>query len=420
MRPVELVMVGAGNRGYLAYGAFAERNPSQAKFVAVVEPDDARRGRFANAHRIPKARQFRSWEDIAGRPPLAPALINATLERAHRASTLGLLAAGYEMLLEKPMAITPGECIEIAAAAESQGRLLQIAHVLRYAPFFVALREIIASGRLGAIVSVDWRENLAYWHYAHSYVRGSWANTARAGPMILTKCCHDLDLLVWIFGRCELLSSSGSLTHFTRDAVGPEIPERCTDGCPIAEACPYFAPRVYLDRLRTKPDSFAVAAVTLDRTPEGVMRALETGPYGRCVYRSDNDVVDHQVVLMRFAYGLSVSLTMQGSSHVEGRTVRIDGTRATLLANESRAEIEIHDHRTGNVEHIAKPRGVGGHGGGDEGLMRAFVGAINGDRATVLTSAREAVASHLLAFAAEEARVTGQAVDMERYRRSVS
>ena len=419
MRPVELVMVGAGNRGHLAYGAFAERNPDVAKFVAVVEPDEARRARFANAHGIPAERQFRSWEDIAGRPPLAPALINATLERHHRDSTLGLLAAGYDMLLEKPIAPTAAECLEIASAAEAQGRLLQIAHVLRYAPFFLALREIITSDRLGAIVSVDWRENLVYWHFAHSYIRGNWGNTARAGPMILTKCCHDLDLLVWMFGRCEQLSSSGSLTHFRRGAVGPEIPERCTDGCPIAEACPYFAPRIYLDRLREDPASFAVAAVTLDRTPEGVMRALETGPYGRCVYRSDNDAVDHQVVLMHFAGGLSVSLTMQGSSHVEGRTVRIDGTRATLLANEARGEMEIHDHRTGQAERISRPRGVGGHGGGDDGLMRAFVGAIQGDRAGVLTSAREAVASHLMAFAAERARLQDEVVDMQAFRISL-
>ena len=420
MRPVEIVLVGAGNRGYLAYGAFAERNPEEAKFVAVVEPDDARRARFANAHGIPADRQFRTWEDIAGRSPLAPALINATLEGDHRASTLALLAAGYEILLEKPMAPTAGECLEIASAAESRGRLLQVAHVLRYAPFFMEIREIITSGRLGAVVSVDWRENLVYWHFAHSYVRGNWGNTTRSSPMILTKCCHDLDLLVWIFGRCEHLSSSGSLTHFTRAAVGPEIPDRCTDGCPIAEACPYFAPRVYLDRLRENPASFAVAAVTLDRTPEGVMRALETGPYGRCVYRSDNDAVDHQVVLMRFAGGLSVSLTMQGSSHLEGRTIRVDGTRATLLANEARGELQIHDHRTGQAERIAKLRGVGGHGGGDEGLMRAFVGALRGDRAGVRTSAREAVASHLMAFAAEAARVSGDAMDMERYRQSVS
>jgi predicted dehydrogenase len=419
VRPVELVMVGAGNRGHLAYGAFAERNPGEAKFVGVVEPDDARRARFASAHGIPSERQFRSWEDLAGRPPLAPAVINATLERTHRASTLALLAAGYEILLEKPIAPTPGECLEIASAAESHGRLLQIAHVLRYAPFFLALRDVIMSGRLGAIVSVDWRENLVYWHFAHSYVRGNWGKASSAGPMILTKCCHDLDLLVWIFGRCERLSSSGSLTHFTRDTVGAEIPQRCTDGCPIADACPYFAPRVYLDRLRENPSGFAVAALTLDRTPEGVMRALETGPYGRCVYRSDNDVVDHQVVLMRFAGGLSVSLTMQGSSHLEGRTIRIDGTSATLLANEARSVIEIHDHRTGEEERLTTPRGVGGHGGGDDGLMRAFVGAIQGDRRSVLTSAREAVASHLMAFAAERARVESEVIDMDAFRRTL-
>jgi len=419
MRPVELVSVGAGNRGHLAYGGFAERHPELAKYVAVVEPDDGRRARFANAHGIPPERQFRSWEDIAGRPQLAPAVVNATLERDHRASTLALLAAGYDMLLEKPIAPTAAECLEIASAAESHGRLLQIAHVLRYAPFFVGLRELIKSDRLGAIVSVDWRENLVYWHFAHSYVRGNWGNTKRSAPMILTKCCHDLDLLVWIFGRCEWLSSSGSLTHFTKDAVGPEIPDRCTDGCPIAESCPYFAPRVYLDRLRENPASFSVAALTLDRTKEGVMRALETGPYGRCVYRTDNDAVDHQVVLMHFDGGLSVSMTMQGSSHLEGRTIRIDGTRATLLANEARAEMEIHDHRTGTTERISSPPGVGGHGGGDEGLMRAFVGAIQGDRGSVLTSAREAVASHLMAFAAERARLNAEVVNMEAFRRSL-
>lgn len=431
MRPVELVAVGAGNRGYLAYGAFAERHPELAKYIAVVEPDEARRARFAAAHHIPLERQFRSWEDIAGRPPLAPAVVNATLERDHRASTLAILAAGYDMLLEKPIAPTAGECLEIASAAESHGRLLQIAHVLRYAPFFIKVRELITSDRLGAIVSVDWRENLVYWHFAHSYVRGNWGNTKRSSPMILTKCCHDLDLLVWIFGKCDWLSSSGSLTHFTTEAIGREtaslgyptpaeaIPERCTDGCPIENWCPYYAPVVYLTRLRENPASFTVAALTLDRTKEGVMRALETGPYGRCVYRSDNDAVDHQVVLMRFAGGLSVSLTMQGSSHLEGRTIRIDGTRATLLANEARAEMVIHDHRRGTTERISSPPGVGGHGGGDEGLMRAFVGAIQGDRAAVLTSAREAVASHLMAFAAERARLNAEVVNMEAFRRSL-
>lgn len=419
MRPVELVMVGAGNRGHLAYGAYALKHPDQVRFVAVVEPDDGRRVRFADAHRIAADRQFRSWTDLAGRSPLAQGLINATMDRTHHPSTIALLADGYEMLLEKPIAATPRDCLEIVQTAETSGRLLQIAHVLRYAPFFVAIRELVAGGRLGEITSVDWRENLVYWHFAHSYVRGNWANTGRSGPMILTKCCHDLDLLVWLFGPCEQLSSTGSLRHFTAAAAGPEIPERCTDGCPVAESCPFFAPRVYLERLRQNPESFAVAAITLDRTPEGVAHALETGPYGRCVYRCDNDAVDNQVVLMRFAGALSVSLTMQGLSHVEGRTIRMDGSRATLLANESRAEIVVHDHRTGTTERRSVAPGIGGHGGGDAGLMSAFVDAVRGERGGVLTSARESVESHLIAFAAERARTSGAVVDMNAFRSSL-
>src|SRR5262249_34292516 len=147
-----------------------------------------------------------------------------------------------------------------------------------------------------------------------------------------------------------------------------------------------------------------------ERSEPGVLAALESGPYGRCVYRCDNDAVDHQVVLLTFAGELAVSLTMQGSSHVEGRTIRVDGTRATLLANESRGEVDVHDHRSGRTESIRFPRVIGGHGGGDEGLMRAFTSAVRGDRAALRTSARESLASHLLAFAAERARVGGEAI----------
>jgi predicted dehydrogenase len=411
-------MVGAGNRGHLAYGAYATRYPDKLRFVAVVDSDEGRRRRFAEAHAIPSDRQFGAWEELAGRAPLAPALINATPDRAHRASALALLAAGYDMLLEKPIAATLDECLEVAHAAERYGRILQIGHVLRYAYFFRTIYDFVTSGRLGEIASVDWRENLVYWHHVHSYVRGNWGNSARGGPMILTKCCHDLDLLVWMFGACERISSFGSLTHFTANSVGPEIPERCTDGCPAADTCPYFAPRVYFSRFDENPNGFTINALTLDRTKEGIWRALETGPYGRCVYRCDNDVVDNQVTVLSFASGLNVTLTMQGESHIEGRTVRIDGRRATLLANESRYEINVHDHLTGEHTLIHSPHGVGAHSGGDEGLISAFIAEIAaGQRGDgLLTSARESVESHMLAFAAEEARTAGRPVDMSAFR----
>jgi predicted dehydrogenase len=418
--PVEAVMVGAGNRGWRVYGDYARAHPGDLHIVGVVEPDEARRERFAELVGLGPDQQFRTWDELVARPQLATAAINATLDRTHHPSTLALLEAGYDVLLEKPIATSSEECLDLVETAERLGRHLQISHVLRYAPFFSAIHDAVRSGSLGEVSAVDWRENLVYWHYVHSFVRGNWAHAATTGPMLLTKCCHDLDLLVWLFGPCERIASFGEQRHFTAERVGPEVPARCLDGCPYAETCNHYAPRVYLDRLAENPKSFAVSAITLDPSPDGIMRALAEGPYGRCAYRCGVDVVDHQVVLMQFGGGQAVSLTMNGASHVEGRTVRIDGTRATLLANEARREIEVHTHASGETRRLDIPEAQGGHGGGDWGLIRAFLDGVRGMRHDALTSARESVESHFMAFAAEEARLGGVTVDMAAYRARVA
>jgi predicted dehydrogenase len=410
---IELVMVGAGGRGYRAYGGYALAHPDEVRFVAVAEPDPLRRARFADAHGIPIERQFRSWDELVSQPTLAPAAVNATMDRTHHPSALALLRAGYDLLLEKPMAVTPQECVELVRAAERHRRILQICHVLRYAPFFRTVHDLVVSGRLGDVVSLEWNENLVYWHYAHSFVRGNWGNSERSGPMILSKCCHDLDLLVWILGGPpQRVASFGSLTHFRPQRVGPDIPLRCTDGCPIESVCPYFAPRVYIER---DPGRWARDAVSLDHNPRSLRHALETGPYGRCVFHADNDVVDHQVVMLQFASGLAATLTMQGASHVEGRTLRIDGMRASLFGNEARNELLLEDHQTGHTATIRPAGAAGAHGGGDVGIMRAFLDTLAGDGRQALTSAAEALDSHLLAFAAEEARVTQRVLDTSQY-----
>ena len=414
---IDLVMVGAGGRGYGAYGAYARAHPDEVRFVAVAEPDPVRRARFAEAHHIPIDRQFETWQDLAAHPALAPAAVDATMDPAHYASALSLLDAGYDLLLEKPMAVTPDQCVALVRTAERRGRLLQICHVLRYAPFFRTIHDLVVGGRLGEIVALEWNENLVYWHFAHSFIRGNWSNSTRSGPMILTKCCHDLDLLVWMLGGRPLrVASFGSLRHFRPNNVAANIPDRCTDGCPIEAECPYFAPRVYIEH---DPGRWARDPLSLDHSPSALRRALESGPYGRCVYRSDNDVVDHQVVALEFADGLAATLTMQGASPVEGRTLRIDGLRATLLGNEARNELELHDHRTGRSE-VLRPGAEGGHGGGDQGIMRAFLGALRGDDRDLLTTAAESLDSHLLAFAAEEARLTRRVVETSEYWARVS
>lgn len=415
-RPITAAMVGAGGRGTFAYGPYALEHPDEIQFVAVAEPDLARRQRFADLHNIPPSRQYTTWEDLLNEGKMADALFNMTQDQMHYESTLGALDVGYDILLEKPMTARLDESVHLVQAAEQQGRLLLVCHVLRYTPFFSTLHDIVASGRLGDIVTVEHRENVVYWHMAHSFVRGHWRNEAESSPMILAKCCHDLDILYWNMGRpAQQLHSFGSLMHFRPENAPPGATRRCTDGCPAAEECPFDARPIYLNLNNT---GWPVRAITEDLSMEARLHALKTGPYGRCVYDCDNDVVDHQVVNMAFEGGAVVTLVMHGHSHEEGRTMRYDGTCATLRgkSGSSGSRIEIHDHLTGRCVEVPVPESMSGHGGGDHGIMRGFVRVMRGDEAA-LTTARESLESHLLAWAAEESRHEGSVVNMNDFRR---
>lgn len=414
-QPITAVMVGAGTRGHHAYGPYALAHPDEIRFVAVAEPDPIRRQRFATAHDIPLARQYASWQDLLEQGQLADTLFNMTQDAMHYESTLAALDVGYDILLEKPMTTHLEHAVRLVQVAEQKGRLLQLCHVLRYTPFFSTLHAILASGRLGDIVTIEHRENVVYWHMAHSFVRGNWRNEAMSSPMILAKCCHDLDILYWNMGRpVRRLQSFGSLLHFRPENAPPGATRRCTDGCPAAEQCPFDARPIYLDPDRS---IWPVVALTNDLSMEGRLRALETGPYGRCVYDCDNDVVDHQTVNMEFEGGTTAVLFMHGHSHEEGRTMRYDGTRATLRgkfgSHDSR--IEIHDHLTDRCEEVEIPESASGHGGGDYGIMRSFVRVMRGDE-QARTTARESLESHLLAWAAEASRLGGTVVDMGDFR----
>jgi predicted dehydrogenase len=416
-RPITVAIVGAGHRS-VVYARYALQHPERMKVVAIADPVEHRRRTVGDAHAIPEEMRFRSYEDLAERR-VADAVINGTMDPLHYPSAMPLLRAGYHMLLEKPIAQREEEVRELIATAQANGCTVMICHVLRYTAFWSALHDIIAAGRLGRVINVDHRENVAYWHQTHSFVRGNWGNAAASAPMILAKCCHDMDILHWNLGApVRRLSAFGHLSHFRADQAPPGAPERCTDGCPSQDECPYYAPRLYL-----RPDTgWPVSVISLDLSMEGRLKALREGPYGRCVYHCDNDVVDHHVVNVEFEGDATLTFTMQGHSHDNVRTMRYDGTRATLRASEAAHEIAIHDHLTGNREVITPAVAQGGHGGGDTGVMNAFVAALRGTAGgglSPLTSARASLESHLMAFAAEEARVEGTMIDMAAYRERV-
>ncbi|HEY43460.1 MAG TPA: Gfo/Idh/MocA family oxidoreductase [Anaerolineae bacterium] len=458
--PIDAVLIGAGQRGANDYGPYALRYPDRLRFVAVAEPIQERRTRFAHLHKIPLEEQYESWEDLLSTPQKARGALICTQDQMHVGPSVTALQRGYDVLLEKPIATTPEDCVQVIDTAAETGRQLHIGHVLRFTRHFQKLHQVLRSGILGEVINVDHRENVSFWHMVHSYVRGAWANQADSSPMILAKCCHDFDLLLWILDRkCKHLSSIGQLVHFRPENAPSGAPARCLDGCPISDTCPYFAPFVYLDLLPLWRDvadtstglvKFAAktqlrapglvravskvvpflrqmsdyrgwprSVLALEPTSDAILEALQNGPYGRCVYFCGNDVVDHQVVLMQFEGGMSVSLTMHGHSHLEGRSTRIEGTRASLNAfvgfrgswielNEHRSDRSFRYDTTGEVR--------GAHGGGDVELMTAFVKSLqDGSSQHSLTIARQALQSHLLAFAAEEARLGKRVVDMEEY-----
>jgi predicted dehydrogenase len=411
---IDVVMLGAGGRGFHAYGKWILEHPDRVRVVAVAEPNQARRERFAVAHGLPQDRVFTDHNQLFAQGQLAAGLINATMDRQHVETTLGALQVGYDVLLEKPMATTPEECVRLVRAAESTGQMLHICHVMRYSPFYEALYRALHSGAVGQVMVVDHRENVAFWHQAHSFVRGNWGNRSRSAPMILAKSCHDMDILVWLLGKCvRKLASFGSLTHFRKESAPPGAPERCTDGCPHWESCLYYAPRFYMRDTTGWP----ISAITLDSSYEARMEALRQGPYGRCVYRCDNDVVDHMTINMLFEDDVTVTFTMHAFSHENCRTIRYDGTGASLRGHGGKGELKLYDFRSGEERDIPIGKAAGGHGGGDAGLMDAFVRALAGEEGGMRTSARDSLESHLMAFAAHESRMQGgKLIDMDAYR----
>ena len=314
------------------------------------------------------------------------------------------------------MAATLGQCFELVEASSRARATLHIGHVLRFTPFFQTLREIVTSGRLGDVVTVEHRENVRSWHMAHSYVRGNWARSEAATPMIVAKCCHDFDILHWnLASPVTRLASVGSLFEFRPERAPAGATARCIDPCPVVD-CPYDARRIYLDPSMT---GWPIHVITDDLTLEGRMEALKNGPYGVCAYRAGSDVVDHQVVMMELESGASVALTMHGHSHEEGRTMRYDGTRATLRgAFGRRQSIVVIDHVSGTPEEIPIGAGVGGHGGGDGGILEAFLATVE-HGALPATPAFESLEGHLLAFLSEEARTTGKVIDVAERRRHI-
>ncbi len=415
--PVRALLIGAGNRGLHVFGAHAERHPERLRIVAVAEPRAERRRAFAERHGLGGDACFADWKDALDFP--VDAAIVATGDLMHVEPALAALKRGHHVLLEKPIAPTLEACVRVVRASERARRILQVAHVLRYSRFYRSVDEILRSGRIGRVLSIDMKEHVAHWHMSHSYVRGKFRNRELAAPILLAKSCHDLDLLAWLVGRPALrLSSFANLAHY-RAANAPDgAPERCSDGCPVQERCPHDAVRLYLGPDEALARSWPWSDVSADPSRAARRRALETGPYGRCVYHCDNDVPDHQVVQFEFEGGVLATFSLQGHATHETRTLRVSGSLGELRGTLAEGELELLRHGELGTERIDVGGSSLGHFGGDDGLLEHFCDVVSrGAVDEVLTSGRASLESHVLGFAAEVSRSEGRVIDLEAFRR---
>ena len=412
---MEFVLIGAGQRGMI-YAGFAQEKGH--RIAAVAEPDPEKRRLAGEAFGIPEKRRFATGAELLSAPRMGEAAIIATMDRDHYAQAIPAMEKGYHLLLEKPVSPVPEETLAIERAADRTGRKITVCHVLRYSPFFRTLKAAVDSGKIGRVITVQHNENIGNFHIAHSFVRGNWRRSDLASSLIMQKSCHDMDLLVWLIGSgCESVASFGDRTYFRAENAPEGAAERCCD-CPLQDRCRFSAYRCYLP----VAGSWPAAVLTPDQSEAGLREAIRTGPYGRCVYHCDNDVCDHQVSIFRFRSGVTATFNLSGFTDRMMRTIKIMGEDGEIRASEGTNEIEIIrfsplSTEPGEREILHPEEATSGHGGGDSGIVEDFLAMLEGRLSTSATDIHVSVESHMMAGAAEEARLTGSVVRIADFRR---
>ncbi len=421
--PVTFAICGCGCRGLEAYASFQKLHPEKMKIVAGADNRPERLDMLRRWYNVAPEKCFASDEELLAAPRQADVMIIATQDRQHVQEALAALDKGYHLLLEKPISPNLDECLALEKKAHETGRVVVVCHVLRYTKFYAALKELLESGAIGKIETIDAVEHVAYWHYAHSYVRGNWRRSEETSPMILAKSCHDMDIIRWLAGaRCKKVQSFGALDYF-KSACAPEgAALRCLDGCKCKGECPYDAEKIYLTNERSGyahiGKGWPCSVLTADPTEESLYEALRNGPYGRCVFHSDNNVVDHQTVNMEFENNIHATFTMTAFTELCHRTVKVTGTLGDVEGDLEDNKLILH--RFGQEEKVIDLGCVdsefAGHGGGDMGMMEYLCDLIAQGKSEGLTSVDASVESHVMALAAEESRVRGgETVDLEQF-----
>ena len=413
-KPVTFAICGCGARGLEAYAPYQLTHPEEMKVVAGADVRPERLELLQKRFGVPAGMCFPSDEALLAQPKLADVMIVSTQDRQHVSAALKALDKGYHILLEKPISPDLGQCRALQEKARETGRAVVVCHVLRYTKFYAVLEDLLRRGEIGKIETIDAIEHVAYWHQAHSFVRGNWRNSSETSPMILQKSCHDMDILRWLAGApCLKVQSFGSLDYFKAENAPQGAAPRCLDGCACKDACPYDAEKIYVTDHRTgirgRGKGWPCAVLASEPDEDKIYAALRTGPYGRCVFHCDNNVVDHQTVNLEFEGNIHATFTMTAFTQDCRRTIKVTGTLGEIEGDMAKNALTLR--RFGRPEETFDLNEEGGqfsgHGGGDFGLMASFCRLIARGGGAGLTGVDASVESHVMALAAEASRLDG-------------
>lgn len=412
MQKVKVAIIGAGNRGMRTYARYLYELGDRCEIVSVVEPKDNRRNLFVKKYNISSKYVFKDIEEFFKCNKIADAVIISTNDDRHYEPAKLALEKGYHVLIEKPMANTLDRILNIEKLCkEYKDRIFMVSHVLRYTPFFNKLKEIVDSKELGDLISIQHNENIGYWHFAHSYVRGNWRNSSDTSPLILAKSCHDLDILLYLAkSRCKKISSFGNLTHFNRENFKEDMGDNCID-CKVEVNCPYSAKKIYLNNERNMN-----YAVHINPTKDNLLEILSSSPYGKCIYKCDNNVVDNMVSIIEFENGVTSTFNLSAFTKECDRTIKLMFTHGEVGGSLMNNEIKIKKFGYDEETIINPCKNTDGHGGGDERLISDFIRAVSENNNSLVKSmAIDSIDSHIMAFASEYSRISDEVVYLNEF-----
>ena len=422
MKVIKVAVIGAGSRGRHAYGNYVLNNQDKIKYVAVIEPDANKRAALAAEHNINSEMCFEDEDEFFKFGKVCDAIIVAHQDKQHYKTTVKALNLGYDVLLEKPMTPDAFECLDLEECAKRNGVNLMVCHVLRYTEFFEKIKELVDEKAIGDLIGFDHKENIGHYHMAHSFVRGNWRNSEETSPLILAKTCHDMDIITWLVNdECTAVYSSGDLNYFKKENAPKESSKKCLE-CKLNEECIFSAKRIYLDNCR---NIWPVNTLCANPTYETVKEVLDKTNYGTCVWKvEDNDVCDNQVAVMEFKNGVRGTFTVTAFTHNQFRETMFFGTKGSIYANTRDNEIIVRKHgideySESNITIIKPKRIVGGHGGGDVGLMEDFINVVNGSGKKPRTSVEQSIQSHLMSYACEKSRLEKRRIEMKDFKKEI-